>query len=82
MKGCVFFEFWGVEFRFLIIFTEEFAKLSLITARDNRIRGCERASEVSTSSFLQEAVFLLSSEIINDSVPFRAPYCELFYIFL
>ena len=35
MKGCVFFEFWGVEFRFLIIFSEEFAKLSLILARDN-----------------------------------------------
>ena len=32
---CPFFEFWGVEFRFLIIFSEEFAKLSLITARDN-----------------------------------------------
>ena len=33
--ACGFFEFWGVEFRFLIIFSEEFAKLSLILARDN-----------------------------------------------
>ena len=33
--ACGLFEFWGVEFRFLIIFSEEIAKLSLITARDN-----------------------------------------------
>ena len=33
--ACGFFEFWGVEFRFLIIFSEEFAKLALILARDN-----------------------------------------------
>ena len=32
MLGCGFFKFWGLEFRFLIMFSKEFAKLSLITA--------------------------------------------------
>ena len=35
--ACGFFEFWGVEFRFLLIFSEEFAKLPLILARDNSL---------------------------------------------
>ena len=35
--GAGFSSFGGVEFRFLIIFSKEFAKLSLITARDNSL---------------------------------------------
>ena len=33
--GALFFEFWKGRTRFLIIFSEGFAKLSLITARDD-----------------------------------------------
>ena len=40
--ACGFFEFWRGGTRFLIIFSEEFAALSLITARDNKPLALDR----------------------------------------